>query len=305
MRVRLVVNPLAGGGQARSKIPLVVQEFARAGAKCEVTETTHPGHASELARECNDVDVIAAMGGDGTFHEVAQSFVDALGNPVVGPELGLIPNGTGGDFRRTFGLSLDVTEAVRRIVSSKARRIDLGRATVNSGGKVVTRCFINVGSFGISGVVSHLVNSGSKALGGRLTFYLASLRATLGYRNVSIELRADGKAVLAGPAYLVAFANGAYFGGGMHVAPGAKPDDGLLDAIVLGDLSTTAAIGLSRKIYAGSHLQHPKAQRVLGKHFEARLWPADGNAWIELDGETPGQLPLTVDVLEGVLPIRA
>ncbi len=305
MRVRLIVNPSAGGGTARAKLHAITAEFSRAGASCEVTETTRPGHATELARECEDVDVIAAMGGDGTFHEVAQAFVDDQGRSVGGPELGLIPNGTGGDLRRSFGLSLDPVAAVQRILSATPRKIDLGRATVSQHSERVTRCFINVGSFGISGVVSRLVNQGSKLLGGRITFYVASLRGTLGYRNVSVQLFADGKQVLAGPVYLVAFANGAYFGGGMHIAPGAAPDDGLLDCVVLGDFGTLEALSLSKRIYDGTHLKHPKAQRVAGKHFEAKLWPADGEAWVELDGETPGGLPLSVDVLEGALTLRA
>jgi YegS/Rv2252/BmrU family lipid kinase len=307
MKVRLIINPLAAGGKARHNLPVVISAFARAGESCEVAQTEHPRHASQLARQArlDGVDLLLAMGGDGTFNEVAESYLDEGGRPVAGPELGLIPFGTGGDFRRSFELGLDVEQAVSRVIRGKPRAIDLGLANlVSAAGQPVTRCFINVGSCGITGVVSRLVNEGPKWLGGKATFYLATVRSTLGYRNVPIKLKVDGHEVHRGPTYLAAFANARYFGGGMLIAPEADPHDGVLDCIVLGDLSTLEALSLSSRIYQGTHLESPKASTFRGKHFEVAPWLDDSSAAIELDGENPGHIPLTVDVLPGAINLR-
>jgi YegS/Rv2252/BmrU family lipid kinase len=307
MKVRLVANPNAGGGRARSQIAEVVRSFERLGVQCDVAETSAPGHASELARQARteSIDVVAVLGGDGTFSEAAQAWVDREGRPVEGPALGLIPFGTGGDFRRNFGLGSDVNEAARRIVKGEPRRIDLPRAQLSShAGESISRCFINVGSFGITGVVAHLVNTSSKHLGGTATFYLSTLRATLGYRNVPVRIRADGELVHEGRTYLGAFANGRFFGGGMQIAPSAALDDGLLDCIVLGDYSRLSAIVQSQKIYDGRHLELSKTKSCQGRHFEVTPWLDDSVALVELDGETPGHLPMTIDVIPGAIELR-
>lgn len=307
MKVRLIVNPSAGSGRARQGVPTVVSAFARAGETCEVAETLRPRHAAELLRQAasDGVELVVAMGGDGTFNEVAQGYVDGDGNPVNGPELGLVPFGTGGDFRRSFGLGHDIDEAVKRILRSRARRIDLGFAKLtDDAGHTVSQAFINVGSFGISGVVSRLVNHGPKWMGGKATFYLASARGTLGYKNQPVRLSVDGDVVYEGPMYLGVFANAQYFGGGMHVAPNADPSDGQLDCVVFGDLSVPAAFSLSSKIYKGTHLRTQKVCCFRGTSFVATPLYGEARVSLELDGETPGHLPLGVSVTPSAVALR-
>ncbi len=308
MKVRLIVNPNAGAGRARDGIPSVVAAFARAGESCEVAETARPRHAAELLRQAasDGVELIAAMGGDGTLNEVAQAYLDEGGNPVIGPQLGVVPFGTGGDFRRSFGLSHDIDEAVKRMLTSEPRSLDLGFARLHDDdGQVCSHAFINVGSFGISGVVSRLVNRGPKWMGGKTTFYLASVRGTLGYRNQPVRLTVDGKVVYEGPTYLAAFANARYFGGGMRIAPDADPGDGVFECIVIGDVSLAGAFSLSSKIYKGTHLQMDKVHTFRGRHFTASPLYTSERVSLELDGENPGHLPLDVSVVPGAVTLRA
>jgi diacylglycerol kinase (ATP) len=322
MRLRLIANPSAGGGRARKELPGICSAFERVGLHCDVAQTERPGHASELARDAirDGVDVLAAMGGDGTLNEVAQAFVDPHGRPVIGPELAVVPFGTGGDFRRSFGWTPSLDEAVGRIAHGKPMQLDLGLArTRGPEAAQQLRAFINVGSFGISGIVTRLVNQSSKWLGGRASFYLAAARATFTYKNLPVQLQIDGQSVYEGPLYLAAFANGCFFGGGMRVAPAANPSDGLLDCVVHGDLSRAAAYSLTGSMYDGSHLNRPLAHAWRGRHFAARLLdttlqstlapaaqarstPLDGA--VELDGESFASLPLQVEVLHHALNLR-
>jgi YegS/Rv2252/BmrU family lipid kinase len=307
MRVRIIANPHAGGGRARREFPAIRDACERAGVACEIAETTGPRHATELARAATaeGVDLIAAVGGDGTINEVAQAYVDQDGRPVTGPELAIIPFGTGGDFRRSFGWEQDLEQAVRRITHGRPRALDLAWTTFRGeDGAASGRAFINVGSAGISGVVTRAVNQSRKWLGGRVTFYAASFKATLAYTNRPVQLSIDGHVVFQGPMYLVAIANGMFFGGGMRIAPNADPHDGVLDCVLHGDLSRVAAVSLTSGMYDGSHVRRAKAQTWRGRHFELVPWLVDTNTPLELDGETPGHLPLTVAVLPAAVQLR-
>ena len=103
--VRVIVNPRAGRGIRDED--LLAPRFVAQGLKAEFMITAAPGHAAELARIARDAgaEVIAVVGGDGTMNEVVQAYIDDEGRPVAGPALAVLPAGTGGDFRRTLGLS--------------------------------------------------------------------------------------------------------------------------------------------------------------------------------------------------------
>lgn len=306
MKIRVIVNPSAAAGTAGKKIPELHRLLEQRSLQPEVIPTTHVGHATELARQAvNDaVDVIAVMGGDGTFSEVAQVFLGRDGVPTNGPALALIPAGTGGDLKRSLGLDNDVGAAVARIAAGTSVPFDLGVATFQTENGQSHRAFFNVASLGISGLVCHLTNQGSKLWGGRLTFYAASVRATLMYRNVPMSIRVDGELFHEGPVYLAGIANGRYFGGGMLLAPMASTNDALLDLVVLGDYSPWEAIGMSRAIYTGAHLRRSKTLTARGKVIEIRLpqTEAQRSELMELDGEVPhGSPPFIAQVYSGAI----
>jgi diacylglycerol kinase (ATP) len=102
----------------------------------------------------------------------------------------------------------------------------------------------------------------------------------------------------------VAIANGKYFGGGMKIAPDADPGDGEFDVVALGDMTPLQSVALSSKIYAGTHLREPRVSVARGTRIEAEPLGAQ-EVLIDMDGETPGRLPLTARVARGALRIRA
>jgi diacylglycerol kinase (ATP) len=102
-----------------------------------------------------------------------------------------------------------------------------------------------------------------------------------------------------GPLVFATAANGRYFGGGMHVAPQAVPDDGLLDVVVVRDAPRTRLLTQIPSIYKGTHLDKPEVRVGRGARIEADAEP--GQVWIELDGEPLGTLPATFEVLPGAL----
>ncbi|HEX4336715.1 MAG TPA: diacylglycerol kinase family protein [Polyangiaceae bacterium] len=307
MKIRVIVNPKAGAGSAGSKVPELTRAFERRGRQSEIVQTRAAGDAVRLAREAraDGVELLVVVGGDGTVNEVSRAYVDESGAPLEGPHLGVVPAGTGGDFRKSFDISKDVDAAVSRMLDSAPRPLDLGILEVcgDDGGPVVTT-FVNIASFGISGRIDRLVNESPKWMGGRLAFFVGTLRAMSTYRNAPVSVRVDGKPWFEGRMQVVAIANGRFFGGGMHIAPEADPGDGVFDVVVMGDIPFAESLRLAPAVYKGEHLSEPRVLSTRGSLVEAEpLAPAP--VYVDSDGETPGRLPLKARIARGALRIRA
>jgi diacylglycerol kinase (ATP) len=308
LKALLIVNPAAGSGSAGRAVPAVEQALERRGVKVTVKPTAGPGDACKIARESHQgaTDVIIVMGGDGTLNEVCQAYLDDLGRPLPGPPLGLIPVGTGGDFRKTLGLGRDIDANVARLVESEPRPIDLGiLETEGHDGRPVVRAFVNITSFGLGGLTDRVVNAGPKWLGGKPAFFLGTLRAIVAYRNAAVRVMVDGEVWLESPIVNVALANGRFFGGGMEIAPEADPADGLFDVVALGDLTRLQTVGLTQHVYSGTHLGRPHISSTRGALVEAEALAPGAEVLIDMDGETPGRLPLRARIQKHALWIRA
>jgi diacylglycerol kinase (ATP) len=308
VHLRVILNPTAGSGGAARKKAAIIRALTVGGAAPEVVHTEGPGDAGRLIRDARRDGVTCAVlvGGDGTLNDAVQGFLEEDGRVAPGPDLGLIPSGTGGDFRRTFGLGDSVEEAAERILSASPRPLDLGLLSVTGhDGSTLRRAFINITSFGIGGLTDRIVNSSPKWMGGKAAFFTGTLRAMLVYRNAPVRVRVDGKIMLEAPIFNVAMANGRYFGGGMMIAPDADPSDGLLDVVALHDMTKVQGALLAQHIYKGSHLREQGVMVTRGKVVEAEPLATGTEVLVDMDGETPGRLPLKAELAPGALRLRA
>lgn len=306
VRTLVVVNPNAGHGKAGRSWPALHMALDRLAPGAENRLTQGPGHATTIVREGlrAGVERVISIGGDGTNSEVVNGFFDEQGRPLA-PDavLCLVPSGTGGDFRRVLDLPNDPLEAVASVLDRPIRSVDVGRIThLDHEGIERAQMFINIASFGMSGLVDRIVNAASKRFGGRASFFMASVRAMMRYRNQRVRLVIDhGRVEMELPIFNVAICNGRYFGGGMHVAPQARIDDGRLEVVVLGDLSLSGKLALSSRIYKGTHVDMAGVIVESGTHVRAES--AD-EVLLDVDGETPGRLPATFEVLPGALRLQ-
>jgi diacylglycerol kinase (ATP) len=267
--------------------------------------TTRALEATEIAQAAvrQSRPVVVAVGGDGTLNEVVNGFFHN-GAPIpTTSKLGMVPLGTGGDFRRTLRIPLDPKEAVQVIKAGTPRRLDAGCATYQaSDGSTAVRHFINIADAGLGGEVVHRVNAGKKRLGAA-TFTVGSALALLGWKNKPMTVVIDG-ATHQLVAQQVVIANCQYFGGGMRMAPSAKPTDGVFDVIVWGDVGKIWTARQMGTIREGTHLdQHnPKIQLMYGKRISIS---STVPVRIDLDGEQPGMLPALFEIQPGAIEFIA
>jgi diacylglycerol kinase family enzyme len=167
----------------------------------------------------------------------------------------------------------------------------------------VHRAFVNVASVGISGAVDERVERGPKWLGGKAAFLLGTVGAALVYRNIPMDVDVDGQPWHRGPVLLAAIANGQFMGGGMQIAPAADVRDGLLDIVVVGDVTRGKFLSLFPKVYSGAHVGLAEVRAGRGRSVTIRALRAQKPVLVDVDGETPGYLPLSARIFPGALQL--
>ena len=136
---------------------------------------------------------------------------------------------------------------------------------------------------------------------GRIGYLLTTLAELRRFSNRRVELIVDGSASTH-DVLLVAVANGAFYGGGMRIAPLARPNDGILDVCVVGDISRLTAIRQLPNLYRGTHVDHPQVTMLSGRSVQVE---GERGTRIHLDGEPFGGLPLRVSIVDGALEVAA
>ncbi len=267
----------------------------------EVAFTDGPGHATTLVRDALRAGVtrVYAGGGDGTLNECVNGFFHDDGTPISAEAaLGMLSGGTGGDFRKTIGLA-STEDALRALAGGRVIRADVGRVTYRPHGSEgqAARYFINIASFGLSGLVDKHVTT-LKQFGGKVAYYGATLMSLWGWKNPRVTLTFDGERTAPRPIVTVAVGNGRFFGGGMKVCPDARVDSGHFDVTTLGDFSRLELMLMSRSLYSGLHVYDPRVSVRTAKVVEAT---SDSPVHLDIDGEPLGTLPARFEVLPGAI----
>lgn len=302
-----VVNPRSGGGRTGRTIDETRRALERRLGALDVVLTERPGHASDLAEAAARAgrETIVAVGGDGTLSECADGVLRAgAGERVL---LGLVGQGTGGDFRKALGLEHRLDAYAETLHAKHVRAVDAGRARfVGHDGAPRERFFLNILSAGMGGLVDDHVARASRAFGGTAAYFVSSLRALV--EIVPGDVRCT--VVHAGEereerlrTFMLAVCNGRYFGSGMHVAPMAKIDDGVFEVVSIDAPGKLAFALRSQKIYDGAHLGQPGVRHFPCEkiRLEVENDAAKKTFLLDVDGEPLGAPPLEIEVLPRAL----
>ena len=305
-RPLVIVNPRSGGGLSEPRWARIRSALAEGLGELDSAFTTAPRDARDIARREATAGrrLILALGGDGTISEVADGVLAAGAGSTT--EIGLIPRGTGGDFRRTLELPEDVAAAAEHIRRASARTVDAGRVHYRAPeGDEAVRHFINVASFGFSSAVARRANASTKRFGGKIAFLGATVRELFSHDHQDVWLSIDGQARRQMRVMMAAIGNGRFFGGGMKICPDAQLDNGTLDLVTVGDLTRAQVLANIGRLFSGTHLELEQVKHARIKRVTVEPVEADASIPIEMDGETPGYLPATFEVLPAALRIRA
>ncbi len=303
-RPHFVINPTASAGEtgrSQGRLLKLIEDRYPDGFTLDVT--TRPGHATDITREAirKGVDLVVAVGGDGTMNEVINGFF-SKGRPIrKSARLGLLCSGTAEDVVRNLGLAKSLEEQIDATAGKRSRTIDLGKVTYRSKeGEKRERFYINDCNPGIAAKVVQRVTPAMKRLGGFLAFGIASTYTALTYRGHSMTVVLDGKKTVSGRFLGVAVANGRYAGGGMDFAPDSRVDDGLLDIVIIRDQAVPARLINFPKIYSGKHINLPWVTYLQARHIRLE---SSHRVAIEADGEWLGYLPCEISVMPKALRI--
>ncbi|CAN5865770.1 diacylglycerol kinase family lipid kinase [soil metagenome] len=254
--------------------------------------------------------MIIACGGDGTVSEVANGILDS-GKDA---ELGIVPSGTGGDFRKTIEIPARSRDAARILREGITRLIDVGRVVfTKKNGENDTRYFLGVASFGMSAdVIERVKEAGPrwlpgiapKWLSGRLSFGVSMLQTAVQSSATRVVVQLDDTHEKQLTVANLCIANARFFGGGMKIAPEANLVDGLFDVITIGDLGPLKMLTNAPRLYLGAHLGMQEVRHDLARRIVTRPAEKDAEVILEVDGELPGCLPATFQIVPQALRIR-
>lgn len=295
--VCLIVNPSAGGGKARRLAPQAERALRERGLQVRRIDTRDLAHARELAvAAAADGETVAVLSGDGAIGAIA----DAL-RAVPGAVLGVLPGGRGNDLARSLGISQELAEACATIAGGVKRAMDVGEVSALDATEP-GRAFVGIASVGFDSDANRIANEAPSWLG-NLVYAYGALRALAAWRPARFELELDPpegerKTFVA---YTVGACNSKSYGGGMRAAPDAMLDDGLLDVIVLENVSKlTFLTKILPRVFKGEHVREP---RVHVLHAKELVVSADRPFTMYADGDPIGELPLRVRVLAGAIDV--
>ena len=308
----VIANPESAGGATRRLWPKIASDLATHFGAFDLKFTKTPGQAIQLATEASrkGTALIIACGGDGTISEVANGILSSGGNSV----LGILPSGTGGDIRRTIGIPSRASDAAKILRTGRTRKMDVGRVTfTNAAGELDSRYFLGVASFGMSAEVISRVKEGgsdwlpapgSKWLKGKASFGIAMLQTAVKSEPSKVIVQLDDAQELLMTVTNLCIANARYFGGGMKIAPNAKLADGKFDVISIGNLGAMKILTNAPRLYIGTHLSMQGVGHALAAKVTARASEQSHRIDIEVDGELPGRLPASFQIVSEALSVR-
>lgn len=308
----VIVNPESAGGATRDAWPGIASDLSSHFGAFGCAFTVKAGEGAELAAEAarKGTNLIIACGGDGTISEVANGIL-ASGKDA---ELGILPSGTGGDFRKTIQIPARARDAARILRDGTTRRIDVGRVVfTKNDGETGTRYFLGVASFGMSAEVIErvkergpqwLAGKAPQWLSGRFSFGVSMLQTAVQSSATKVVVQLDDSRERHLAVANLCIANARFFGGGMKIAPEAKLGDGHFDVITIGDLGPLKILANAPRLYLGQHLGMHDVRHDLARKIVTRPAHKDTEIILEVDGELPGRLPATFQVVPQALRIR-
>jgi diacylglycerol kinase (ATP) len=297
--VIVFVNFKAGGGRARHYLTQIQKLFESSQVHAEFALTNSAAELESSAKNAiaNGRRTLFAMGGDGTFH--------ALANAAFGADalLGVLPLGGGNDFAAALGLPDDPVKAAEALLRGHPRFVDLARVRTGEGR---ARLYAGGGGIGLDAQALQYANGIFRHFPGRFRYIASALRALARYVPIDVRLEFPESAFnpIDAKALLADVLNIPTYGAGVHLAPGADISDGLLEVVLLENLNLFEIMALLPRLIASgevrtSHLKRWRIQRVRLTTARSCLFHGDG----EIIGPTPVEVEAVPRAIRVLAPL--
>jgi diacylglycerol kinase (ATP) len=291
-----VVNPAAGGGRCRKLVQSALDRIRAGGIKVEAVETDAPGQGAQLARDgyARGYRKFIAVGGDGTSYEIVNGLFPRRESEEP-PTLAFLPLGTGNSFLREF-TDRGVEHAIEALLAGRSQPCDVLRMRHSEG----VLHYINLLAMGFAADVATL-RARRFSRWGEFGYQMSIFISLARFRRRTFPFRVNGEGELdRRPCLFLTFSNSKFTGGTMMIAPNADVNDGLIEYVRWGPIGRLGLIRNLSKLYDGTHIEHPMAERRAATRIDFRLnAPAD----VMVDGEVLTLQCQTLDVLPGALNV--
>jgi diacylglycerol kinase (ATP) len=266
-RVRFIINPYSGVRKRLNLETLIAQELDATQFQFDIVYTEYAGHAIELAQEAalEGLDIVFAVGGDGSVNEVAQGLTD------TNTAMGILPAGSGNGFAMYLGWGRNIPSVLRRLSTAKVEVIDT--CLLNG------RPFVNLAGVGFEAKVAHqLKGSKLRGLQGYAKHFFKHL---FGYKFKKYQITVDNQTVIT-EAFTITVANAPMYGYNFVVAPSAKFNDGQLEVVIFKPANKLRYFFTTLRMLTKSINRSPLVKRLSGKQIDITLFDDD---YAQVDGE--------------------
>ena len=310
-RIGLVVNPASAASRDQSsRLRQLTHALQQAGHSWESAVTQGPGDGIRIARDlAPGCDLLLAVGGDGTFCEVAGGVLLASPSPKTTsrPVLAPVSFGTGNDVARLSGLRRDdaLLKAIERWTLGNLHPVERDLLEVrcqNDGAEIVRHAFLFAGVGIASDILRHTTPTVKRWFGPQLSYAVGFFRALAAWNPATLRVQ-TGRGRLAEPLVVALAANAPHAGGGgMKIAPGALLDDGLADISLIRALGRLAIARQFLSLASGTHVRHPNVDYFRSAYLTV---DADVPMPVAADGDVVGHTPARIRTVHRAIRVLA
>ncbi|MGC9343431.1 MAG: diacylglycerol/lipid kinase family protein [Bacteroidales bacterium] len=286
-----IINPVSGGKKKEHLRKWIIEAFENEDKNVQIYFTGYPGHASELANKLlqEEVDIIVAVGGDGTINEIARVLIEQ------DVKLAIIPYGSGNGFARHFGFPLDPDASLQILKEGITRKIDVGMAN--------DQPFFCTSGLGFDAETGyHFSHFGKR---GFLSYAFSFLRVFKSYKALKYLIKINDISIER-DAFFINVANISQFGYNFKIAPDASTEDGFLDLVIVNKFPKWKGPWMAIQSLTGNIHKNPYVE--YHKAIEIQIDIKSNYNHIHIDGEPgtgSGKMKYTINpsCLEVILPV--
>lgn len=271
MKALFVINPVAGKGKGldliRSFEPIIKQKIPY-----QIEFTKEKGEATEIVKKYTSKEdyIVFAVGGDGTINEVVNGMMG------TNSSLAILPTGSGNDFVRSIYEQYTLEDLLVELIEGSNQEIDVIR--------INEKYFLNITSVGLDAEVVYNAScyKKKKFIKGDTAYVISLIKTVLGPKGTYAKVIIDGKEVCDESILLLAVANGSFYGGGIHMVPSAKVNDGLADICLIRETRLRKLLKLVPGLLKAKHTE---AKEVEIYHAKEILIETKNGCKVNIDGE--------------------